>query len=75
MMIDEYVTVLHSVTRDCSLGVREQYVRMIIQALLLGIESDRVRRLLFEFSLEEAVVTGRAMKAARRDLKTVQDSQ
>ena len=51
---------------------------MMIQALLLGVESDWVRRRLFErrqFSLDEAVATCRAMEAARDDLKTLLENQ
>ena len=74
MYVDEYVTALHNVARVCNLGSKEQYDRMLIQALLLGVESDRVRRRLFErqqFSLDEAVATCRAMEAARDGLKTL----
>ena len=75
LTIDEYVTALHNVARDCNLGGREQYERMVIQALLLGIEDDRVRRRLFErqdFTLDEAIAMCRAMESAREDLRTVQ---
>ena len=60
MSVDEYVTALHNVARDCNLGSKKQYDRMMIQTLLLGVESNRVRRRLFErqqFSLDEAVAT------------------
>ena len=76
MTIDEYVSALHKIARDCNLGGRDQYERMIVQTLLLGIENDRVRRRLFErqyFSLDEATVTCRAMEAAKEDLRAVQD--
>ena len=62
MYVDEYVTALHNVASDCNMGSKEQYDRMKIQALLLGVESDRVRRRLFQrqqFSLDEAVATCR----------------
>ena len=62
MYVDEYVTALHHVARDCNSGSKEQYDRMMIQTLLLGVESDRVRRRLFQreqFSLDEAVATCR----------------
>ena len=74
LTIDEYVTALHNVARDCNLDGREQYERMVIQALLLGIEDDRVRRRLFErqyFTLDEAIAMCRAMESAREDLRTV----
>ena len=76
--INEYVTALYKIARDCNLGGRDQYERMIIQVLLLGIENDRVRRRLFErqdFSLDEATVTCRAMEAAREDIRAVQDTK
>ena len=77
MSVDEYVTALHNVARDCNLGSKEQYDRMMIQALLLGVESDRVRRRLFDqqLSLDEAVATCRAMEAARDDLKTLFENE
>ena len=74
----EYVTALHKIARDCNLGGRDQYERILIQALLLGIENDRVRRRLFErqdFSLDEASVTCRAMEAAKEDIRAVPDTQ
>ena len=76
--VDEYVTALHNVARDCSLGSKEQYDRMVIQTLLLGVESIRVRRHLFErqqFSLDEAVATCRAMEAVRDDVKKLFENQ
>ena len=78
MSVDEYVTALHNVARDCNLGSKEQYDRMMIQALLLGVESDRVRRRLFErqqLSLDESVATCRAVEAARDDLKTLFENE
>ena len=30
MYVDEYVTALHNVARDCNLGSKEQYDRMMI---------------------------------------------
>ena len=78
MTIDEYVTALQKIAIDCNLGGRDQYERMIIQLLLLGLENDRVRKQLFErqdFSLDEAIATCRAMEAAREDLRAVQDTK
>ena len=75
MTVDEYVTALHNVARYCNLVGRDQYERMIIQALLFGIENDRARRRLFErqyFSSDVAIATCRAMEAAREDLRAVQ---
>ena len=76
---DDYVTALHNCASDCNnLGGREQYERMTIQALLLDIENDRVRRQLFErqdFSLDETIATCRAMEVARKDLRAVQDTK
>ena len=37
MCVDEYVTALDNVARNCNLGSKEQYDRIMIQALLLGI--------------------------------------
>ena len=74
MTIDDYRTVLHNVARDCDLGGRDQYEKIqFIQALLLGIEDDRVSRHLFErqdFTLE-ASNTCRAMESAKEDLRAV----
>ena len=42
--IDKYVTALNNVARYCNFGGRDQYEIMIIQAFLLGIGDDRVKR-------------------------------
>ena len=78
MSVDEYVTALHNVAKDCNLGSKKQYDCMMIQALLLDMESDWVRRRLFkrqQFSLDKAVATCRAMEAARDVLKTLFENQ
>ena len=74
MTIDEYVTVLHNVARDCDLGGRDQYERKTTQALLLCIKDDRVRRHLFErqdFIHDEATNSCRVMEKAKDDLRAV----
>ena len=46
LSINEYVTELHNIARDCNFDA--MYDRMVLQALILGVESDRTRRRLFE---------------------------
>ena len=46
MSIDEFLTALHKIARDCDLG--DMYDALVLQALLLCTESDRLRRRLFE---------------------------
>ena len=72
MTIDDYVTVLHNGARDCDLGGRDQYDRMIIQALLLGIERIRLLERQ-DFTLDEAIKNCRAMETAKDDLRAVQN--
>ena len=66
---------LHKIARDCNLGGRDHYKRIVILALLLGIEHNHVRRRLFErqdFSLDEALATCRAMEAAWQEQSMTQ---
>ena len=75
LSIDEYITSLHTVARDCDLKV--QYDRFVLQALLLGIESDTVRRQVFErgdFTLDEALEKCRAHEATGRDLREIKSN-
>ena len=67
MSIDEYVTSLQKIARDCSLG--EMYEDFMMQALLLGISDERLRRKLFEESenlnLETAIKSVRFLKTRK----------
>ena len=70
---DDYLTQLHAIARDCNF--EKLYDRMILQAILLGIESERTRRKLFEtveLSLDQALKVCRADEAACADLKALQ---
>jgi hypothetical protein len=70
--IDEFITELHGVARLCQFDTL--YDRMVLQALLLGIESDRTRRRLFErqdITLEIAVQMCRRMEATDIDLQAI----
>ena len=71
--IDEYITSLHKIAQDCSLG--EMYDEFMIQALLLGINDERLRRKLFEESegldLENAIKKCRIAEASSKDLKSI----
>ena len=55
------------------------YEAFVLQAFLLGIESDRLRRRLFEhttpINLEEAISLARAAEATSQDLKTLKPDQ
>lgn len=71
--IDEFVTALHKIARDCDL--KAMYEAFVLQAFLLGIESDRLRRKLFEQSesvtLEQAISVCRAAEATTADLQSL----
>lgn len=72
LSIDEYITSLHKVARDCDLG--DMYDAFMLQALLLGINDERVRRRLFEeaeLQLEDAIKRCRIAEASAKDLKLV----
>ena len=53
MSIDEFLTALHKIAPDCDLG--DMYDALVLQALLFGTESDRLRRRLFEQTEVHAV--------------------
>ena len=75
MNIDEYVTELHSIARDCDLG--EKYDRLMLHSLILGINSDRTRRRMFEkedLTLENAIKLCRAHETTTMDLKAVAEA-
>ena len=73
MSIDEFLTALHKIARDCDLG--DMYNALVLQALLLGTESDRLRRRLFEqtepITLERAIAMCRISEAAAADMRTL----
>ena len=59
---DKYITVLHNVAWDCNLGVRDQYEIKIIQALLLSIADNYVRRCESAFNNNESFLVCRTMQ-------------
>lgn len=72
MTIDEYVTELHNIARQCDF--KDMYDRMVLQALILGVESSRTQRRLFEkadLKLDVAIDLCRAQEAASRDIKAI----
>lgn len=73
--IDEFVTELHNIARYCNFG--EMYDRMVLQALILGVENDKIRRRIFEepdITLDNAVRICRAKEDAARDLSQINES-
>ena len=72
MTIDEYVTELHNIARNCDF--QTMYERMVLQALILEVESDRTRRRMFEktdLTLTDALNICRSHEAASRELKAL----
>lgn len=72
MTIDEYVTELHNIARQCDLN--DMYDRMVLQGLLLGVESTRTQTKLFEktgLTLDQAIDICRAREATGRAMKTI----
>lgn len=69
---DEFLTDLHTIAGLCDL--KTMYNRMVLQALILGVESDRIRKKLFELGdtdLERAVELCRREESSAIDYKTV----
>lgn len=77
LSVDEFVTALHKIARDCDLA--GQYDQWVLQALLLGIEGERLRRRLFEqaapLTLEQAINFCRSAEAAATDIKTLRTEE
>ena len=73
LSIDQYVTTLHKIARECSLG--DMYDEFMLQALLLGISDERLRRRLFEDSdnldLEKAIKKCRIAETSTEDMKSI----
>lgn len=72
LTIDEFVTELHNIARSCDFD--QMYDRMVLQALILGVESDRTRRRLFErcdLRLVDALAICRSQESASRDLRVI----
>jgi hypothetical protein len=77
MTIDEYVTALHKIARECKLAT--MYDDFMLQALLLGINDDNLRRKLFDdaggedgLGLEQAIKKCRIAENSKNDMATIQ---
>jgi len=46
--IDKFLTELHTIAGLCDL--KDMYNQLILQALILGIESDKIRKTLFDLT-------------------------
>lgn len=80
MTIDEYVTALHKIARECKLAT--MYDDFMLQALLLGINDDNLRRKLFDdaggedgLSLEQAIKKCRIAESSKNDMATIQSEE
>ena len=75
--IDEFITQLHKIARDCELA--DMYEGLVLQALLLGKTDDKLRRRLFErtemLTLDDAIKLCRANEATTADLKALKPEQ
>jgi len=73
LSIDEYVTNLHKIARECDLG--DMYDDFFMQALLLGINDEQLRRKLFEESenidLEKAIKKCKLAESSQHDMKAI----
>ena len=79
LTIDEFVTSLHNVARDCQLNA--MYDDFVIQALLLGIADDSLRQKLFDdaaseqgLTLEQAIRKCRLSEKSKLDMATLRNS-
>ena len=74
MTIDEYVTALHKIARECSLDT--MYDDFFLQALLLGINDEEVKRKLFEtdgdLTLDQAIKKCKVAEASKNDYEITQ---
>ena len=68
--IDEFLTELHTIAGLCDLD--DMYNRLILQALILGIESDKIRKKLFDLTdFDKAIELCRREEASAIDYKTM----
>jgi len=68
--IDEFLTELHIIAGLCDL--KDMYNRLILQALILGIESDKIRKKLFDLiDFDKAIELCRREEASAIDYKTM----
>ena len=80
LTIDEYVTALHKVARECQLNT--MYDDFMLQALLLSINDDQLRRKLFDdagsdtgLGLEQAIKKCRIAENSKNDMATLQSEE
>lgn len=77
MTIDEYVTSLHKIARECSLEA--MYDDFFLQALLLGINDEEVKRKLFEaddnLTLDQAIKKCKMAEASKNDMKSLKGEE
>lgn len=68
--VDEFITELHTIASLCDF--QDMYNRMVLHALILGIENDKTRRKLFEQNdadLDKAVELCRREESTSKDFK------
>lgn len=75
--IDEFVTQLRKLARDCNFG--PLYDDMVLHALMLGLNEERTRRRLFEqadgtLTLEKALQRCRAAEDAATDMQALKET-
>ena len=80
MTVDEYVTALHNIARECQLDT--MYDDFMLQALLLGINDDHLRRKLFTnaggdtgLGLEQAIKKCRIAVNSKQDMAAIQTEE
>ena len=80
MTVDEYITTLHKIARECQLGT--MYDDFVLQALLLGIADDHLCSKLFDdaggedgLELEQAIKKCRIAENSRNDMAVIQSEE
>ncbi|XP_067933799.1 uncharacterized protein [Watersipora subatra] len=80
MTVDEYVTTLHNIARECQLDT--MYDDFMLQVLLLGINDGHLRRKLFDdaggdggLSLEQAIKKCHIAESSQRDMAVLQGEE
>ena len=80
MSIDEYITSLHNLARESQLDT--MYDDFMLQALLLGINDDKLREKLFNdaaggtgLSLEDAIKKCRISESSKNDMAALQSEE
>ena len=77
MSMEDYISRLHKIARECNLN--DMYNEFMLQALLLGINDESLRRKLFEeteeLTLENAIRKCKIAETSKKDLKLMKHQE